>query len=164
MPASRPTKYKREYDHQAYEASVMGATDFNLARLFNVSESTINLWKKTYSKFSESIKRGKAQMDEQVEAALLKRALGYEHPEDDIRTLAIGDGMSRIEITPTVKHYPPDTAAASLWLRNRQPAKWRDKTDVEHSGGISLPELAVEIVKQRRKQGVSIADDKSKRL
>ena len=25
------------------------------------------------------------------------------------------------------EHYPPDTQAASLWLRNRQPAKWRDR-------------------------------------
>jgi hypothetical protein len=25
------------------------------------------------------------------------------------------------------EHYPPDTGAASLWLRNRQPEKWRDK-------------------------------------
>ena len=28
---------------------------------------------------------------------------------------------------PYTEHYPPDTQAASLWLRNRQPRQWRDK-------------------------------------
>ena len=45
--------------------------------------------------------------------------------------MASGNGQgSEIVITPTVKHYPPDTQAASLWLRNRQPQLWRDKTEV----------------------------------
>jgi hypothetical protein len=63
-----------------------------------------------------------------------------------------------------VKCYPPDTAAASLWLRNRQPAKWRDKTDVEHSGGISLTELAVEIVRARKKVDAVGQADQTKSL
>ena len=33
-------------------------------------------------------------------------------------------------------HYPPDTQAASLWLRNRQPAKWRDRQEVNHTGTL----------------------------
>ena len=35
---------------------------------------------------------------------------------------------------PYTEHYPPDTQAASLWLRNRQPAKWRDRQEVNHTG------------------------------
>jgi hypothetical protein len=27
--------------------------------------------------------------------------------------------------------YPPDTTAASLWLRNRQPHRWRDKHEID---------------------------------
>ena len=30
---------------------------------------------------------------------------------------------------PYVEHYPPDTAAASLWLRNRQPKLWRERSE-----------------------------------
>ena len=28
-----------------------------------------------------------------------------------------------------IEHYPPDTQAASLWLRNRHPDKWKDRTE-----------------------------------
>jgi hypothetical protein len=35
---------------------------------------------------------------------------------------------------PYTEHYPPETQAASLWLRNRQPAKWRDRQEVNHTG------------------------------
>jgi hypothetical protein len=34
---------------------------------------------------------------------------------------------------PYTEHYPPDTHAASLWLRNRQPTKWRDRQEVNHT-------------------------------
>ncbi len=44
---------------------------------------------------------------------------------------------------PTVKHYPPDTQAASLWLRNRQPDKWRDKLTHEHAGPDGGPVVNV---------------------
>jgi hypothetical protein len=30
----------------------------------------------------------------------------------------------------TIEH-PPDTQAASLWLRSRQPRLWRDKHDID---------------------------------
>jgi len=33
-----------------------------------------------------------------------------------------------------VQHYPPDTTAASLWLRNRQPDKWRDRQQIDVTG------------------------------
>jgi hypothetical protein len=32
---------------------------------------------------------------------------------------------------PYEVHHPPDTQAASLWLRNRQPTLWRDKHQVD---------------------------------
>ena len=127
----------------------MGATTNDLAELFDVNPDTIADWKKKSRPFSEAITKGKAEMDAEVEKSLFKRAMGYQHPDTHV---SVCEG--RVIQTPLVKHYPPDTAAASLWLRNRQPAKWRDKTDVEHSGGISLTELAVEIVKARKKGDV----------
>jgi hypothetical protein len=39
-----------------------------------------------------------------------------------------------------IQHYPPDTQAASLWLRNRQPGKWRDvqKGERDHTTTVTL--------------------------
>lgn len=36
------------------------------------------------------------------------------------------------------KEVVPDTTAQIFWLKNRKPAQWRDKQDIEHSGGISI--------------------------
>ena len=138
----RPTKYLKVYDKQAADLCEYGADDVGLASFFHVSESTINLWKVKHPNFSESIKRAKAELDSKVERSLYERAVGYSHKDVDIRTISIGDGYSKIVQTPLTKHYPPDTAAAFIWLKNRRPAHWRDKVTVEHEGGTKAdPEL-----------------------
>jgi DNA-binding XRE family transcriptional regulator len=137
VKAGRPSLYRREYDEQAYKLCLLGATDAKLADFFGVSEQTVNAWKTEVPTFLESITRGKEIADAEIAEALFHRAKGYSHDEEDIRTVALGaGGGSEIVKTPTVKHYPPDTQAASLWLRNRQPKLWRDKVDMEHSGVV----------------------------
>lgn len=132
--AGRPTKYKAEYASQAYKICLLGATDKTLADFFEVDEATINRWKDAHPEFCESIKNGKMPADANVALSLYKRACGYSHPEDKI----FNDNGSPM-VVPTIKHYPPDTAAAFIWLKNR--AGWRDKQDIEHGG-----ELAIKIV------------------
>ncbi len=129
----RPTKYKPEYSEQTYKLCLLGATDVELADFFNVAESTIHLWKIEHPDFSESIKRGKVQADATVAESLYKRANGYEHPEVDIKMYE-----GNIIMTDITKHYPPDTAACFIWLKNRRTADWRDKQEIQHSGGITL--------------------------
>lgn len=116
----RPTKYKAEYAKQAEKLCRLGATDAELADFFEVTVSTISLWKVKNPKFSEALKLGKGPADERVEASLYHRATGYSHPEDDIRTV-----NGQLVITPTTKHYPPDTTACIFWLKNRRPDQWR---------------------------------------
>jgi len=36
---------------------------------------------------------------------------------------------------PYVEHVPPDTTAAIFWLKNRDPAHWRDAWQIEASVG-----------------------------
>lgn len=122
----RPTKYKKEYAKQAEKLCLLGATDRQLADFFEVSESTLNLWKLQHSEFSESLKIGKDQPDDNVERSLYHRALGYSHDHDDIRVVE-----GQIVITPTIKHYPPDVTACIFWLKNRRPDKWRANVEGE---------------------------------
>lgn len=126
---ARPSKYKKEFAEQARKLCLLGATDKSLAEFFEVTESTINKWKVDHKEFSESIKKGKEIADAEVASKLFHRATGYEHPEDDIRSV-----NGEIVITPTVKHYAPDTTAAIFWLKNRKKAEWRDKQDHEVTG------------------------------
>lgn len=121
----RPTDYKHEYCEQAEKLCKLGATDKELADFFDIAESTLYLWKSEHLEFSEALIAGKLLADANVAAALYQRAIGYSHPDTDIRAVA-----GEVVQTPITKHYPPDTAAAIMWLKNRQKAKWRDK--IEH--------------------------------
>jgi len=129
----RPSSYRSEYAEQAYKLCLLGATDEEMADFFQVAESTLNLWKKEYAVFSESITRGKLMADAEVAEKLYQRAKGYSH---DAVKIFNNDGTEMI--VPYVEHYPPDTQAASLWLRNRQPKKWRDNQEVSHSGRLTI--------------------------
>ncbi len=147
----RPTRYRQEYDEQARKICLLGATDAELASVFGVSEQTLNAWKKAHPSFLESITRGKVVADAEVADRLYQRALGYTH--NAVKIMIIANQVVREEY---VEHYPPDTPAASLWLRNRQPAKWRDKVEQVHSGPDGGPiqaRIAVEFVKPPAKPG-----------
>lgn len=130
-PGGRPTKYREEYAEQAYKLCLLGATDKEMADFFGVDESTIIEWRKVHEQFSQSITRGKMIADANVADRLYQRALGYSHNAVKIFMPA---GAESPVYADYVEHYPPDTPAASLWLRNRQPAKWRDKQEHEHTG------------------------------
>ncbi|MDO6706779.1 hypothetical protein [Photobacterium sp. 1_MG-2023] len=145
MMVGRKTKYKKDFDQLAYNYCLLGATDAKLAEFFDVSEQTINTWKKSHSSFLESIKKGKAQADAQVAASLFGRAVGYSHPEVKVAT---HEGKITDEKEYN-KHYPPDTTAAIFWLKNRQPEMWRDKQEVKHEGEMALkPVLNITLQKK----------------
>lgn len=123
-----PTKYKKEYAELAYKFCLLGATDEELAMLLDVRKSTINNWKKTHKDFLDSLKKGKAVADANVADRLFQRALGFEHDSEEIKVV---DGkVVRVGIR---KIYAPDPTAAIFWLKNRQPGKWRDKQEVDHT-------------------------------
>jgi len=134
--AGAHTKYRPEYAQQAENYSLLGATDKDLATFFEVTESTINEWKKKYPAFSESLKRGKMIADMEVTQRLFTRAKGYAYTET---TRERGkDGKMRV-VKEVNKQVAPDTVACIYWLNNRQKDKWRNKID----HGIELPDEIV---------------------
>lgn len=125
MAGGHPTDYKPEYCEQAYKLCLLGAKDTQLADFFEVTEQTINNWKKAHPEFFESLKRGKISADAEIAESLFHRGKGYSHHEDKIFQY---EGTPIV--VPTIKHYPPDTAACMAWLKNRQPDIWREKQEV----------------------------------
>lgn len=135
MPAGRPTDYKEDYPAKAFKLCLLGATDEQLADFFDVCVSTVNAWKKEHPEFLASIKEGKADADANVANSLYKRALGYSH--DAVKIVANATTKEE-HIVPYIEHYPPDTTACIFWLKNRQKVNWRDKTEQEHSGSVTV--------------------------
>lgn len=142
-PVGRPSEYKPEYCEQAKKLCLLGATDKELADFFGVVEATVNSWKTVHPGFLDSIKEGREQADAEIAQALFHRAKGYSH-----KAVKIFQNQGQIITEEYTEHYPPDTQAASLWLRNRQPAKWRDKQELVHENpdGSALS-LTVSFVK-----------------
>lgn len=136
MSGGRPTSYSDEYPEQARKLCLLGATEQEMADFFGVHPDTITEWKRVHEEFSVSITLGRMVADAEVADKLYHRARGYSHPAVKIFMPA---GAAEPVYAPYVEHFPPDTQAASLWLRNRQPKKWRDKQDVEHTGADGGP-------------------------
>lgn len=123
-PTGRPTDFRPEYIEQVEKLCKLGATDKDLADFFDVTEQTINNWKKAEPVFFESLKKGKILADAHVASALYHRAIGYSHEAVKIFN---HEGVP-LEV-PYVEHYPPDPTAIIFWLKNRRPDLWRSNRD-----------------------------------
>lgn len=121
----RPSKYEPEFAEKAFKLCLLGAKNEELADFFEVSVQTILEWREKHSDFLDAIKKGKETADAQVAHSLFKRATGYTYHEEKA---VVVNGM--VETVPIERHCPPDTAAAFIWLKNRQPKYWRDKVNV----------------------------------
>ena len=79
------------------------------ARRLGVSASSLRRYRGEHPEFAELLRECAESADDRVEAALLRRATGYE--TDDERP----------------RHIPPDVRAAVFWLKNRRPKRWRER-------------------------------------
>ena len=79
-----------------------------------------------------ALKLGKKEADEQMERSLYQRGRGYSY---DAVKLFMPAGAKKPVIVPYVEHVPPDVTAGIFWLKNRDPAHWRDAWQLEHVTG-----------------------------
>jgi transposase len=128
MQQGRPTKYKEELDKIAYELALLGYSDANIAKEIGIAESTIYEWKLTYKTFSEALKEGKAKASAKVAKSLYERALGYTTTEKRVERNELGEVVKEVEIT---KYVAPDTSAAALFLKAKEPDLWREQKHVD---------------------------------
>ncbi len=135
MPAGRPSDYKDEYAAQASKLAALGATDQEVADFFEVDVRTIYRWKHVHEDFCQSLKVGKDIADERVERSLYQKAIGYE--QDEVK-IFMPSGADEPVYAPFRAKIAPDTTAAIFWLKNRQSKQWRDRQEIEHSGGVKM--------------------------
>lgn len=102
--------------------SLLGATLAEIASLLDISFPTLLSWRDKHPEFRAALVEGKDLADARVAKSLYRRAIGYSHPDTHICVI---DGQ--VVQTPIVKHYPPDTAAAFIWLQNRRRGDWKHR-------------------------------------
>ena len=135
----RPSLFSETHQKIAFAMAKLGATDKQIAVEIGITEQTFNNWKKEHLSFFESLKTAKQEADEKVEKALYKLATGYKYKAWKPMVVSMGkDAGSEIEIAEYDEVVQPNTTACIFWLKNRKPAEWRDKQEIQHSGGISV--------------------------
>lgn len=137
----RPSKFSSINQEQLKKLVVVGLTDKQISDFFNINVDTLNEYKKKYPEFSVALKDWKVEADSKVEKCLYQRALGYEYNEvtyEKSNVGGLGMVLSGGEIESikhentaktkiVVKQMAPDVTAQIFWLKNRQPAQWREK-------------------------------------
>jgi hypothetical protein len=143
MVAGRPQKL--EFDDQLLtiieNLGKDGKTDAQIAQILGIGLSTLKRYKDKIPEFRAALDAGKSFADALVEQALFAKALGYHGKETKIVVVD-----KSVEKHTFIKWHPPDVQAISFWLRNRNPEKWKDKSEIEHSGETKLS-LHAQIVK-----------------
>lgn len=159
-----------------------GFTNEELARVFDVSTSTVNQWMWQKKEFKDAVRKGRDGFDsEKVEQALLKRALGYEYVEKHVsRTKLVGKTPQGVEVTvPAVttteitKRVVEDPKSIMYWLQNRQPDRWKhtaylkietqpeEETDEQE---MDIEDMSVEELKALRDMSTKAVELKSKTI
>jgi hypothetical protein len=137
-PGGRPSKYNAQFHPLLAESLARnGLTDVQISERLGITEATLCNWKNAHPEFFESIKRGKEDPDELIEESLFKNAKGKYVKVQKPVVVSDGSGLgSHVETVEYMEYIPPNVTAQIFWLKNRRPAKWRDKQQVEHSGYI----------------------------
>ena len=111
-----------------------GATMKEVAKKLGVSYSTLRKYvdlgmngDERYTALSGPFVRACEAADDQVEAALFKRACGFEYTETRREQKVDRSGNIVELVTTTNKVVPPDPTSAMFWLTNRQPGRWNYK-------------------------------------
>src|SRR5262249_33872210 len=129
MPSGRPSSYRPEYATVVEKLCLLGARDADLARAFDVSESTIDNWKTAHRKFMVAQKAGRELAEGEFANSLYRRAMGDGDP-------------------------PPDVTACIFWLKNRRPDLWRDDHRQEHA--ITTPGKCELTPEERARRAVEL--------
>lgn len=107
-----------------------------MAAAFNVDPSTYSRWLVEHPEFQDSVNAGKLDADAEVAQTLFKRATGrVKIPA--VKIFLRADDPAPV-YAPYVETPPPDTNAIRMWLHNRRPKDWRERREVEVTGGIEF--------------------------
>lgn len=119
------THVKLRFDEIA-EWVRLGATEKEIIKNLGICEDTFYTYKKKYTEFLELLKKNRAKPVEDIKAAMLKRAVGFQYEEKKVVSQYIefddGSGIKtpakviRTEIT--TKTALPDVAAGLVLLQH----------------------------------------------
>lgn len=153
----KPSKYQthvQPYLDKIADWVSKGAAQDEIAKNLHITKSTLALYlkkgrdgEKPYSELAERFARAAEIPDDNVEAALYKRACGYTWVEEiEEEKLDRNGNIVLLKRTRKVD-VPPDPTSAMFWLTNRRKEKWKYKPADEpenrdsETGVVLMPEI-----------------------
>ncbi len=96
-----------------------GLTDAQISKNMGISRSTLNEWKKKYPDISDTLKRSKEVVDQEVENSLLKRALGMVTKTTTYKMVKVDDDVLKVKRERYLNSYKlkhPDLSKKELLM------------------------------------------------
>jgi len=155
MAKTNPGKYRPEFADLIFDCAIERESPFTDEEIRNLLApfcpgglhiATVYDWKKRHPEFCDACRQAKQVADAQVENALHKTAKGYDYEE--VEEVLEGGVVVRRRVTK--KHVPANVSAQRLWLANRQPERWKDVQQVQHTGGLAVTSLDLDPEMQRK--------------
>ena len=128
-----PTKLTPKKAEKACEMAKKGATHPEVAEVLGVSEKTIYNWQRNNEDFLLAYREARAHANEAVEAALFKKATGYKKKIEKSAWSKERDDFVK-DITEV--EVEPDVNAIKFFLTNRDPDRWKEKSEVKTENEI----------------------------
>lgn len=129
---SRYDRYIKGREEEIKSHLRNGADNKTLAAKLGIGLTTFKKILEENPEIREWMKESKETADLAVEAALYRRALGYEYEESHTEVRVNPDGSGQTTYVKKVKkHVAGDTTAQIFWLKNRQKEKWCDSHSVD---------------------------------
>lgn len=140
------SKCTPELIQQAYKFCLLGLTNWQLAKHFNVSVDTIEHWYRTHDEFKEALDQGREFADAEVADMLFKVGMGQvtqdgikffktrvvEKNYDEQGNVISEKSYDKIIQQPYTKRFQPDTKALIKWLGVRNRETWGESIKVNH--------------------------------
>lgn len=134
----------------SYLIEVQGYNHKQLIKYLGISKDTFYKWIKKHADFSDTLKKSKMHLIEDVKNKLIERARGIEY-EEVTQEIKIIDGKEYKTIKKIKKFIPPSDTAIIFTLANLDPKNWKrqdkiitedknNKITIKHS--VSKEEIA----------------------
>lgn len=137
-----------------------GASQTEIAKKLNIAASTFKLYlskgekgESPYSDLSDCFRESVEVPNDNVEAAMYKRACGITWDEKTYETKwnEATEEWEDVCIKRVTKFIPPDPTSMMFWLANRRPDRWKYKPEPvsnDDDGGTGVVELPAIMQKQ----------------
>lgn len=111
-----------------------GMSNEDIAAFLGVTIGVFRGWMKRSSLLRNSLLKGREIANSNVAQSLYRQAVGYTIPEEKI---FYNTKTGKVKRVKTTKYYPPTPVANFFWLKNKDPDNWKDKREIENTGGVS---------------------------